>query len=289
MNASSSEACCSESSCSAIPLSSARSPRAPISIPVTEMAPSGCCSPRAPAAAMIRSARRAHAEVALRVAADELVDGRVGDQPSPADHDEVVGGERHLAHQVTRDEHGAALGCQRPQEVADPPYSFGVEAVDGLVEEQYPRVSEQSGRDAEALAHAEREAAGALSRDGPKTDSVDRLVYAAARDAVALSETEHVVVRSASGVDRLRVEQSPDLEEWAPVLRIGTPVNADRPTGGRVQPHDHPHGRGLARSVGPEEAGDPSRFDRERKAVDSGRLPEALGQVLDFDHSRPFG
>ena len=50
----------------------------------------------------------------------QLGDRRVGQQPSPADHHQPVGGQRHLADQVAGDEHRAALGGQRPQQVADP-------------------------------------------------------------------------------------------------------------------------------------------------------------------------
>ena len=82
-----------------------------------------------------------------------------------AEHDEVVGGQRHLAHQVRGEEHGAALGGQAAHEVADPQHALGVEAVDRLVEDERGRVAEQRGGDAEALAHAEREAADALAGD----------------------------------------------------------------------------------------------------------------------------
>ena len=127
-----------------------------------------------------RRLRRAHADDAARGAADELVDARVGDQPAAADHDQVVGGQRHLAHQVRRDEDRAALGGERLEQVADPVDALRVEAVDRLVEQQRLRVAEQRGRDAEPLAHAERELAGALARDLVQADQVDQLARRAA-------------------------------------------------------------------------------------------------------------
>ena len=50
------------------------------------------------------------------------------------------------------------------------------------------RVAEQRRGDAEPLAHAERELAGALARDVVQADQVEHLVDPAARDAVRLRE-----------------------------------------------------------------------------------------------------
>ena len=83
-------------------------------------------------------------------------------RPAP-DDDQVVGGQRHLAHQVRGHEHRPALGGQRLQQVADPEDALRVEAVDRLVEDQGLRVAEQRRGDAEPLAHAEREAARPLA------------------------------------------------------------------------------------------------------------------------------
>ena len=45
---------------------------------------------------------RAHPDDAARRSSDELLDAHVGEQLAAADHDQVVGGQRHLAHQVAR-------------------------------------------------------------------------------------------------------------------------------------------------------------------------------------------
>src|SRR5664280_2758563 len=68
---------------------------------------------------------RAHEHGGHGVGPDEVVDGRVGDQLAPADHDEVGGGKRHLAHQVTRDEDRPALAGQGLEQVADPEDPLG--------------------------------------------------------------------------------------------------------------------------------------------------------------------
>ena len=95
-----------------------------------------------------------------------LADGGIGDDPAAPEHDDVVGGLCHLAHQVRGEEHGAALGREVPGESAHPEHALGVEPVDRLVEDEGRGVAEQGGRDAEALPHAEREPADALAGDG---------------------------------------------------------------------------------------------------------------------------
>src|SRR5947209_376255 len=93
------------------------------------------------------------------VAGDDRLDAVVGDDPAPADDDEVLRGLGHLTHEVTGKEDGPALAGQRLHEVADPEDAVRVEAVDGLVEDEDPGVTEEGGGDAEALVHAEGERA----------------------------------------------------------------------------------------------------------------------------------
>ena len=81
----------------------------------------------------------------------ELGARHVGDQTSPPDDDEVLGRERHLAHQVRGHENRASLGCQRLEQVADPQDPLRIEAVHRLVQHHRVRIAEQSGGDAEAL------------------------------------------------------------------------------------------------------------------------------------------
>ena len=143
----------------------------------------------------------------------ELVDARLGDERAPADDDEPLGGERHLGDEVARDEHGAALGGQVAQQVADPADALGVEPVDRLVEEQHAGVAEQGAGDAEALAHAERELAGPLVGDRGQPDDVEHLVDARRGDVVRLGQPREVVAGGAAGVERLGVEERADLAQ----------------------------------------------------------------------------
>jgi hypothetical protein len=84
---------------------------------------------------------------------------RVGEQPAPADDDQVASGQGQLVQQVGGDDHRPALGGQAPKGTG-PNRCLGVEAVQRLVEDDRGGVAEQGGGDAQALAHAERAATG---------------------------------------------------------------------------------------------------------------------------------
>ena len=85
-----------------------------------------------------------------------------GEEPAGADDDEVVGEHGELGDQVARHEDRAALVGEAAQRVAQPADAVGVESVGRLVEQQHLGFAEQGAGEGEALAHAEREAAGAL-------------------------------------------------------------------------------------------------------------------------------
>ena len=62
----------------------------------------------------LRSLGRTHMHELLGGAAHELLDARVGDQTAPADDDEMLGGEGHLAHEVGGDKDGPPLAWPDP-------------------------------------------------------------------------------------------------------------------------------------------------------------------------------
>ena len=227
---------------------------------------------------------RAHADEALRAALDELLHRGVRDQPPASDHDEVVGGEGHLAHQMARDEDRAALRGERAQKVSDPSDPLRIEPVDGLVEQHHPRVAKQRAGDPQPLAHSQREATGPLAGHGAKAHSLDDLLHAAAGDAVALRERQQVVVGRAPAVNGLRVEQRAHLEQRSAMQPVGPSVDRDRAAGRPVQAHDHAHRRGLARPVGPQEARHPAGHDVKGHVVHRDGVAKALGQAADLDH-----
>src|ERR1700750_678245 len=159
MNASSSEARSTLSSCTRMPCSKAMSPIASVVSPRTSSVPSLLPAASPPLAASAR-ASCSGARGRARRPGDELMHRAVGDQLALADHDEVVGGVLHLRHQVAGDEDRAALGRERLHQVPDPQDAPRVEPVDRFVEHEPLRAAEHRRRDPEPLAHAEGETLG---------------------------------------------------------------------------------------------------------------------------------
>jgi hypothetical protein len=185
---------------------------------------------------------------------------------------------------VARQQHGAALGGQGLQQGANPEDAGGVEAVDRLVEQQHWRVAEQGGGDAEALGHAEGEAAHPLAGDAAQADLVEDLVDPGAGDAVAEREAQQVVVGTAAGVGGVGLERGADLPQWPRVVPVGPAVHGHPACCWGVEAEDQAHGGGLAGAVGPQEAGDLVRGHGEGEVVDGQRVAVALGQAGGLDH-----
>ena len=87
------------------------------------------------------------------VAGPQIRDLAAATTPGPT---VVVGELLHLAEQVAGDQHRAALGGERLEQVAHPADALRVEPVGRLVEDQHPRVADQRGGDPEPLLHAQR-------------------------------------------------------------------------------------------------------------------------------------
>ena len=225
MNASSSDACCGVSSWRAIPCGGGSVAdllrRQPVHLDAPRLgagdgdAGAGERSSRSRVACGERTST-----TLLRGARDEVVDARVGDQPAAADHDQVVGGERHLAHQVRGDEDRAALGGERLEQVADPVDALGVEPVDRLVEQHRRGSPSSAERDPEPLAHAERELAGALARDVVQADEVDHLVDPALGMPCVWASASRWLYAERPGVDGARLEQRADLVQRRGVVAV---------------------------------------------------------------------
>jgi len=73
---------------------------------------------------------------------DHLLHRTGGEDATAADDQQLVGGLRHLAHQVRGEEHRAALLGQRPHQPAHPLHALRVQPVDRLVEDERARVTE---------------------------------------------------------------------------------------------------------------------------------------------------
>src|SRR5487761_2405842 len=225
-------------------------------------------------AAKTRGVRAAHEDRAL------------GDEAASSDDDDLVRGDRHLAHQVRAHEDGAALVGQRAEELTDPPDPFGVEAVHRFVEQENGGVTEQRGGDAEALAHAQGELTDLLVRDRGDTRELENLLHARRGDRVGGGERAQVVASGASRVDRLGVQERSHLVQGRAQVRVGPPVDGRRALGRTVQAEHHAHRRGLARAVGTEEPGDHAGLHLEGEVVHRHGVAVPLREVFDRQHGR---
>jgi hypothetical protein len=210
---------------------------------------------------------------------------QVGEETAVAEHDEVVGGLLHLAHQVAGDQHGAALVGEVAQQLPHPPDALGVQAVHRLVQHEDVGVAEQRPRDAEALSHAEGEAAHAVVGDALDADELDDLVHPRPGQAVALREGEQVRVRRPPRMPGARVDQGPHAAHRAGQVAVGPAEHGHPSRGGPGQPEDAAHRRRLAGAVRAEEAGDPARLDGHGEIVDGDAGAVLLGQAVDLDHA----
>ena len=130
----------------------AHDPRSARPRPPQRRARAGRAGPGAPSASVVRTRTRgSHAGV------DEVPHRRVGEQPAPAEDDEVVGERGGLVHQVAGDQDGAALAGERRISSRIQMMPSGSSPFDGSSSRTTSRVAEQRGGDAEPLAHSEGE------------------------------------------------------------------------------------------------------------------------------------
>ena len=115
-------------------------------------------------------------------------------------------------------------------------------------------------------------------------------------DPIRQGQTAEVVDGAAPGVERLGVQQGPDLVEGLAVLRERSPVDQRAPGRGIVETEDHAQGCGLASAVRAEKPGDPAGMDIEAEVVHGNGVAIALGQTVYLDtrcagghHVCPFG
>ena len=175
-----------------------------------------------------------------------------GDQPPAPDHDQMLGGLGHLAHQMRGQEHRAPFGGETLEQVTDPVDALRIQAVGRLVEDHRRGIAQQRRGDTQTLAHPEREAADPLARDLTQADQLDHLIHTAARDPVSLGQREQMVIGRAPGVDRVGLEHRADLVQRRLELAVAQPLTRTVPLVGASNP-ESTHRRRLTRPVGTEE------------------------------------
>jgi hypothetical protein len=205
---------------------------------------------------------------------------------APPDHDQVVGGVLHLAHQVRGQEHRAALGGQVLQQGADPDDAVGVQPVDRLVQHDHGRIGQQRGGDAQPLAHTQREGAGPLAGDVGEPDQLQQVVHPLGADAHGGAHGQQVVAGGAALVYCPGLQQRPDLSQGGGRVEVAAAVDGHLPGGRAGQAQHGPHGGGLPGPVRPQECGHDARPHDEADVVDGDGVAVALGELIDLDHCR---
>ena len=185
------------------------------------------------------------------------------------------------------DEDGAALAGQAAAGLSHPLDALGIQAVDGLVEQKHAGVAQESGGDAQALAHAQGEALDTLLGHRGQAGDLQDLVDSLGGDAVGGGQLTQVAAGAARSVQALGVQQGAYLAQGSGQLSVGVPVDGDRATGGLVQTHDHAHRGGFAGPVGAQETGHRAGLHGEGDVVHRGLVTVALGEIDCLDHDVP--
>ena len=87
------------------------------------------------------------------------------------------------ARMSARDEDRSAFVGEPAEEIAQPVDAFGVETVCRLIQDEYLRLAQERGREAQSLAHAERELTDTTIRRSGETDELEHLLDAPTRHA----------------------------------------------------------------------------------------------------------
>jgi hypothetical protein len=179
---------------------------------------------------------------------------------------------------VARDENGAALRGERPQEGAQPADARRIQPIRRLVEDQQLRVSEERRRKPEALAHPERVGPDASPGHPAELDQLEHLLDPAERQAGRERERSQVVATAAAGMEVARLQDGTDELDRLLQLAVAAAEDERLPSRRLGQAQQQPERRGLAGTVRAEVPGDRARVQGERDVVDGHDLVVALGE-----------
>ena len=216
----------------------------------------------------------------------QQLDRALEQQLALVEHEQRVGDLLDLAQHVRRHEHGAALIGERAHEQTDPADALGVEAVRRLVEHQHARVAQQRFGDRQAVLHTERQAADAHLGHLGQADDGEHFAHARGSDAHALGRFGEVLRHglAARALESLERHHGADRRGRARDARIlGAADRRAAPRGAQLAEQDA-QGRGLARTVRPEERRDATRIDSSGQAVDRRCVAERHRHVGELDH-----
>jgi len=162
-------------------------------------------------------------------------------------------------------------------------HPLGVEAIGRLVEDEYLGLTQESGSQAEALAHAERKALHTTIADIGEPHLVKHLINAGASEAGGGAQHAEVVPRPSPGMEAGGFEHRPDVAERIHEFPIGLAIDRRATCGWLDKAEQHSQGSGFARAVWSEEPRDAALCNLEAEIVDSDDISESFGQAAYLD------
>ncbi len=195
----------------------------------------------------------------------------------------MVDGLGDLGEQMTRHDDGSSGVGLAAQERPQPVHALRVETIGGLVEDEHRRLTEEGAGEAEALAHAEREATDTAVRVLSHGHLGQRLVYPLRRQPGRRGEDAEVVDGPTAGVEAGGFQHGSDMAGG--LIEVDVAPAAERgSTGARGDEAEHHAQRGgLAGTVESEQAGHRPRLQLEAQVVDGGHRAEAFGESVQLD------
>ena len=238
---------------------------------------------------LVGAGREAQLEdLAGRVRLDQLAGRALGDDAALVHHDEAVAELLGLVHVVGRQHERDALLLEPVQAVPQDVAGLRVETGGRLVEEQQLGVVDQRAGDRHPPLHPARQRvdlARGPFRELHEVEQLGRAALALGPREVEVAAVDDQVLGDGQLVVELvglrhDAEAGPDLAAVRGGLEAEHP---QRPGGRRRRAADHPHRRGLAGPVRPEEPERLAAVDLDVDAVDRREVAEPLDELARLD------
>ncbi len=238
------------------------------------------------ASGILRRARRDDGPPARLLGGAELVDRAVGDEPPRADDDDPVAEPLDDVELVGGEQRGHPGSGPLSQHLAHDVDGHGVQAREGLVEDEQLGGADEGGRELDARLVAQTQlldgGAAALGHAEPLGPLLDGALGVGLGDAVEAGEVPELLADLHLGVETALLGHVADGAAEGGV--DGGSVPGARAGVGGQDSHDDAHRRGLAGSVRADEADDLAVVEVEGEVVEGREAPESLGQVVDPQH-----
>ncbi len=198
----------------------------------------------------------------------------VGDHPSVIDDENPLADGFDFGQDVGRQDHGVVLS-ELGNELTNLDDLVGIETDGGFIEDEHRRLVNERARQTDPLAIALGEGADHLSPDIHQHAALEDVGEPFGKirpaDTLDIGAKAQVLAHPKLGIEGHILGQVADVPTQT--HRIGVEIDTSHhhsAGGGRHETGDHPHGGGLAGSVGPEKSENLTLGDMKRQAVDHG-------------------